>query len=115
MVESILNNCIVKRTAFKSFYNPENFRCNHKFDNNVFIRRNAYCFGEEHISIQAGDGLYSEPRAYDLDYTSFELGFPNFDCEYLKPYAEDENDLQGTVYGYVPWQVVIYLMMDKKC
>lgn len=115
MVESIINNCIVKRTAFKSFYNPENYHSKYIIGGDIKIKRKKYEFGEEHISIQAGDGLYSEPRAYDLDYTSFELGFPNFDCDYLKPYAEDEKDLQGTVYGYVPWQVVIYLMMDKKC
>jgi hypothetical protein len=119
MVDSILTNCIIKPTAFKSFHNPVNFKDDYTF--NMFGReersviRKAYIFNNNRISIQAGDGKYSSPREFSDIYYSYELGFPNFDCEYLKLYAEDVDKLQKTVYGYVPWQIVIYLVMDKLC
>ena len=59
------------------------------------------------VSIQAGLGHYSES---ELDgsktYKSVELGFPNRPCIFIKDYAEDPDDLTGTVYGYVPAHIV---------
>lgn len=39
-------------------------------------------------------------------YSEFELGFPNEAEDLLMPYVEDESDPTGTVYGYVPRQVI---------
>ncbi len=59
------------------------------------------------VSIQAGLGHYSES---ELDgsktYKRGELGFPNRPCIFIKDYAEDPDDLTGTVYGYVPAHIV---------
>ena len=61
------------------------------------------------VSIQAGPHKYCEPRT---DYTSMfgyksvELGYPNRPCAFIVDYAEDPGDLTGTVYGYVPADVV---------
>jgi len=63
------------------------------------------------ISIQAGAHKYCEPRRRALDpymigYKSVELGYPNRPCAFIVDYAEDPEDLTGTVYGYVPASVV---------
>ena len=59
------------------------------------------------ISIQAGRSSYCKPRMNGCDaYESVELGFPNRPCIFIKDYAEDPEDLTGTVYEYVPAHIV---------
>lgn len=62
------------------------------------------------ISIQAGWGKYSLPRSdYDGDYAQWEYGFPSetpLSADLLLR-AEDPSDYTGTVYGYVPTEIVI--------
>ena len=59
------------------------------------------------VSIQAGSTFYCEPRSNAVSaYESVELGFPNRPCIFIKDYAEDRANLTGTVYGYVPAQIV---------
>ena len=61
------------------------------------------------VSIQAGAHKYCEPRTdyvSTLGYRSVELGYPNRPCAFIVDYAEDPEDLTGTVYGYVPADVV---------
>lgn len=65
------------------------------------------------ISIQASGSHYCTPRTNDdVDYTEVELGFPNYEEELIKDFAEDDDDLTDTVYGYVP--VTIVNKMIKK-
>ena len=58
------------------------------------------------MSVQAGQTLYSEPRDVADSYKEVEAGFPSEEESLLTTYAEDENNLCGTVYGYVPCSII---------
>jgi len=58
------------------------------------------------MSVQAGQSLYSEPKD-DVDhYEEVECGFPSEEEHLIASYADDEENLCGTVYGYVPCSVI---------
>lgn len=60
------------------------------------------------LSIQASESAYCEPRQtlpYS-QYESFEIGFPSAEIEALMPYCEDPENPTGTVYPYVPLEVL---------
>lgn len=73
------------------------------------------------VSIQASASHYCSPRRnfdrlerkaeeiviadYGI-YSEFELGFPSGSDDLITPYAEDPRDLTGTVYGWVPVEIV---------
>ena len=60
------------------------------------------------MSVQASRFNYCEPRIDDAHkYTEVEVGFPSNYESLLASYAEDKEDYTGTVYGYVPAQVVV--------
>jgi len=58
------------------------------------------------MSVQAGQSLYSEPRDVVDNYEEVEVGFPSTEESLLTSYAEDEENLCGTVYGYVPCSII---------
>ena len=58
------------------------------------------------MSVQAGQSLYSEPRDVVDNYERAEVGFPSTEESLLTTYAEDEENLCGTVYGYVPCSII---------
>jgi len=59
------------------------------------------------VSIQAGSFNYSEPKTDTSHaYERVELGYPNRPCIFIKDYAEDPDDLTGSIYGYVPAHIV---------
>lgn len=59
------------------------------------------------VSIQASRYNYCEPAKNRCEaYKSVELGYPNRPCIFILDYAEDKNDPEGTIYGYVPAHVV---------
>ena len=58
------------------------------------------------MSVQAGQSLYSEPRDVADSYEEAEVGFPSTEESLLTSYAEDEENLCGTVYGYVPCSII---------
>ncbi|WP_442803601.1 hypothetical protein OG411_29720 [Streptomyces pseudogriseolus] len=62
------------------------------------------------------DGLVSNaPRDYPGPYTSVEVGFPSARPEPWAAWAEraeDDGDPTGTVYGYVPVQMVRELILS---
>lgn len=62
------------------------------------------CFGDLKLSIQASDFHYCSPRENCDYYDEVEIGFPNFNFsdDFISKYAEDKDDPQNTVYGYVP-------------
>lgn len=71
------------------------------------MRRKAKCADGFEVSIQASEFHYSAPRDNSGQYWEVELGFPNMEpTEEVAQYAEDKNDLTGTVYGYVPIELV---------
>jgi len=58
------------------------------------------------MSVQTGQSLYSEPRDVADSYEEAEVGFPSTEESLLTSYAEDEENLCGTVYGYVPCTII---------
>lgn len=59
------------------------------------------------MSVQAHDGAYCSPRANNaVKYDKVEVGFPSAEEPLLMEWCDDPNDPTGTVYGYVPVQVV---------
>ena len=58
------------------------------------------------MSVQAGQSLYSEPRDVVDSYEEAEVGFPSAEESLLTSYAEDGENLCGTVYGYVPCSII---------
>jgi len=79
--------------------------------------KKVLCEDGTEISIQASSGHYCQPRkdspnnSYDI-YESFEIGFPTREIECLRTYAECDEDLTETVYGYVPKEVVEQAVAD---
>ena len=60
------------------------------------------------MSVQASRFSYCEPRVDNAKaYTEVEVGFPNAYEPILAPYAEDMEDYTGTVYGFVPVQLIV--------
>ena len=59
------------------------------------------------MSVQASSIHYCEPRDNDGPYTQFEVGYPSEYEDKLMPYAEDAERPADTVYGYVPYEVVM--------
>mgnify|MGYP006195515643 CR=1 FL=1 len=58
------------------------------------------------MSVQAGQSLYSSPRDVVNKYREAEVGFPSTEESLLTSYAEDEDNLCGTVYAFVPCSVI---------
>ncbi len=58
------------------------------------------------MSVQAGQSLYSTPKDVADDYDEAEVGFPSTEESLLTTYAEDNNNLCDTVYGYVPCSII---------
>ena len=58
------------------------------------------------MSVQAGQTLYSEPKDVADSYERAEVGYPSTEESLLTTYAEDEENLCGTVYGYVPCSII---------
>lgn len=62
------------------------------------------------MSVQASGYSYCMPRINDApSYDEVEVGFPNAYDSLLAPYAEDAGDYTGTVYGYVPANIIVLL------
>lgn len=76
-------------------------------------RVHAECKDGFKISIQASETHYCSPRINGaISYEKVELGFPNQKDYLIMDYAEDEDDPKGTVYGYVPIELV-NLLIEK--
>ena len=59
------------------------------------------------MSVQANASAYCSPRMDTaLEYWKAEVGFPSEAEDLLLEYAEDATNPTGTVYGWVPRQVV---------
>lgn len=73
--------------------------------------KSVQCEDGFNISIQASERNYSSPRDNLGPYTEVELGFPNATDETILPYAEDRMNPTGTVYPYVPSEVVLEMLL----
>ena len=70
------------------------------------IRPRIVCNDGFSLSVQCSEFAYSTPRQNVKKYTAVEIGYPSSEEELLVEYAEDPDSLIGTVYGYVPIEVV---------
>lgn len=70
------------------------------------IRPRVKCADGFTVSVQAGYGLYSEPRSDSDWYSRVELGYPSACDDELLGYAEEPNCPTETIYGFVPISVV---------
>lgn len=72
------------------------------------IRPHIFCEDGFEMSVQAGDGLYCEPRVNleSREYAACEVGYPSQKEELLMPYIEDSTEPTKTVYPYVPVEVI---------
>lgn len=71
------------------------------------VRPRIYCKDGFSVSVQGGTEFhYCTPRKHCNQYECVELGFPSAVDSLLQDYAEDPSDPTGTVYGYVPIEVV---------
>lgn len=58
------------------------------------------------MSVQASEFHYCTPRENTGPYVNFEVGYPSEPEELIIKYAEDPKDPTGTVYGWVPVEVI---------
>ena len=67
------------------------------------------CKDKFSMSVQASELHHCTPKenGNTMTYTSVEVGFPNEKEELLMDYAEDIDKPTGTVYPYVPAQLIL--------
>lgn len=58
------------------------------------------------MSVQAGYGIYSVPACDTNYYDAVEIGFPSRKEKLIMAYAENSSIPCGTVYPYVPVEIV---------
>lgn len=84
----------------------EYLRLSFDFSNPHQVRLPVICKDGFTVSIQGGTEFhYCSPRMHCCEFESVELGFPSQYDELIEEYAEDDN-YTGTVYGFVPIEVV---------
>ena len=74
----------------------------------TIIRPRIECKDGFTISVQGSTNHYCDPREdlFDADYSEVELGYPSEPDDWIADYAEDDEDLCHTVYGWVPIELV---------
>lgn len=86
------------KNYLESTYNPSD---------EYAIRKPIVCADGFFVSIQGGTHFhYCTPRKHCNEYETVELGFPSAKDNYIMEYAEDPSDPTGTVYGWVPIDLV---------
>lgn len=71
-----------------------------------------HCVDGFTISMQCSEYHYSTPRNNTGPYTHVELGFPSArPTEEIMEYVEDADDPTGTVYAYVPIELVVDMLV----
>lgn len=73
---------------------------------NFQLFKSIVCADGFHISAQVSGSHYSQPRNCEGPWSSIELCFPLYADPHIQEYAEDQEEPTGTVYGYVPVEVV---------
>lgn len=66
-----------------------------------------HCNDGFNMSVQASACHYCQPREDNIErYMSLEVGFISEEEDLIVNYAEDNSDLTGTVYSYVPVNII---------
>lgn len=58
------------------------------------------------MSVQGNEFTYCSPRELSPYYNTMEIGFPSATEDTLLPYAEEADNPTGTIYGYVPVEII---------
>jgi len=74
------------------------------------LNKKVVCADGFTMSVQAHDGAYCEPRVDDGYYSTVEIGFPSLVEGAILSYAEEPDNPTGTVYGWVPADLVRHLI-----
>jgi hypothetical protein len=83
------------------------------FNNITFpLAKRIVCKDGFSLSVQASHGAYCEPRQNMGPWHSVEVGYPSDVPVGIMSYAEDDNRPTGTVYGYVPIELVETLIAE---
>ena len=90
--------------TINNYLNMYNVKCEGWKGN--MVRPRVKCRDGYTVSVQAGYGCYSTPDRFSYYFTHVELGYPNDSDEELLSYAENPNDLTGTIYAQVPIELV---------
>ena len=92
----------------KKWVMTETCICMDKVLSQIMQRPRLVCNDGYSISVQGSGNHYCTPRANLLgaDYDEVELGFPSEPDSLINEYAEDPTDYTGTVYGWVPMEIV---------
>lgn len=72
--------------------------------------RTLKCKNGLSLSVQASSSHYCSPRNDIGPWCEVEIGFPSERVEELMPYAENSDDPCGTVYAYVPIEIVEHVV-----
>ena len=72
----------------------------------VRVRPRIVCADGFDVSIQAGEMHYCTPRLDCDNYEEVEIGFPSDVVPEWMEYAETPEDPTGSVYGYVPVEII---------
>jgi len=78
----------------------------HKPKDGYCFRPRLICNDGFSMSIQGSSGHYCGPRLTQDWYNSMEIGFPSQMEIDLMAFAEISEDPTGTVYGYVPCDII---------
>ena len=71
------------------------------------------CVDGTSLSVQAGRTHYCSPRDNNGPWSKVEIGFPSITpSDAIMEYCEDSSDPTGTVYGYVPIELVCDFIND---
>lgn len=84
---------------------------NNKTEDMPHIAKPIICSDGFKVSVQASEHHYCSPREHDAEWNSFELGFPSAADDLIQGYAETPDEPTGTVYGYVPIDIVARLII----
>ena len=72
----------------------------------ISIKPRIVCDDGFSMSVQGSTTHYCSPRESQDWYDSMEVGFPSEEEPLINQYAEDSNDYTGTVYRYVPIEII---------
>ena len=71
------------------------------------LNKKVICADGFRMSVQGHEGAYCEPRLNNQKkYNLVEIGFPSKEEPLIMPWVEDESRPTGTIYGYVPVEIV---------
>jgi hypothetical protein len=96
-----------------SDFNLNNYLVEHKEKNvGIFPRiPRITCIDGFSLSVQCNSGSYCKPREdYSDSYYEVEVGYPSMKPEFIMKYCDDVENPTGTVYGYVPIELVQQLI-----